>query len=275
MDNEYIEHPAPVEESPEQKLTFTGKVKAFVSKAVRFVKGLPLKVSIPAGIGILVVIIGIPLLIGALTNNYKTPLTLQSSFYSKKEQPDFFKDCSKLLNGFCEKEYTAFLKILKKSDDYDTLAESYADKWAERSETWEDEYGGNYKYSYKILDTCELDEDELKEFKDILKSYASYIDNFLEETDDFDSDDWKDFADELGLTKSQAKDLVKAIEKIYKVLKNAKVTKGYELTCTSYIGGEEYVEDISICVYKVNGRWIDFNSFYYPLILIQTVTTII
>ena len=84
--------------------------------------------------------------------------------------------------------------------------------------------------------------------------------SILEKYEDLDSDDYEDIADELGISKSQAKKVVKIAKSVGKKLKKAKVTKGYELEVVRILKGSELDEpeesDSTVYVYKVNGRWI-------------------
>ena len=66
-------------------------------------------------------------------------------------------------------------------------------------------------------------------------------------------------ADSMGISRSDAKKLAKEVESICSELKKAKVTAGYELELTIKVKGSELdepeEEELTICVYKINGRW--------------------
>ena len=102
--------------------------------------------------------------------------------------------------------------------------------------------------------------EDLREFRDTIKNYASSLESMVEQTEDYDSDEWEDMADAIGLTKSQAKDLVKAMKELQKELKSVKVEKGYELQIKITLKGSELEEpeeeEMELRVYKVNGKWI-------------------
>ena len=78
-----------------------------------------------------------------------------------------------------------------------------------------DEYGKNYKYTYKITYKEKLEKDDLKEFRDELRDAAKSLEGVVELTEDYDSDDWEDMADEMGFDgeKSKAKKFIKSMEK--------------------------------------------------------------
>ena len=204
----------------------------------------------------------IVILASIFTNTYKTPLNLMMDRANEKKASKVLDAEIDTLNGLCEKEYKALEKLMQKSDDYDQ--EEIEEEYEEYIDEMKEEYGKNYKYSYKIEDREKLDKDDLKELKSDIKSLAKQIKNVLDEMEDFDSDDWEDLADELGLKKSQAKKLEDILEDVYKELKSVKVTKGYELTVKVTLKGSELdepeEEEDTICVYKVNGRWVSEES---------------
>ena len=174
-----------------------------------------------------------------------------------------FNDQYKTLNGLFKKEYKAVMELYKKSSEYD--ADDMKDSYKEQVEYLNETYGDNYKFSYKIEDKDKLDKDELEEFEDELRASGKAL---LNQYDDLDSDDLEELADDSGLSKSQAKKLVSAMEALAKKMKKAKVSAGYELTVTFITTGSELDEPIeterTIYVYKVNGRWIcpDFIDMF-------------
>lgn len=214
-------------------------------------------VAILAGAAVTLIAL-IVILVSIFTNTYKTPLNLMADRANEKKASKILDAEIDTLNGLCEKEYKALMKLMQKSDDYD--AEEIEEGYEEDIDAMKEEYGKNYKYSYKIEDKEKLDKDDLKELKSDIKSLAKQIKNVLDEMEDFDSDDWEDLADELGLKKSQAKKLEDILEDVYKELKSVKVTKGFELTVKTTLKGSELdepeEEEETICVYKVNGRWV-------------------
>lgn len=228
-------------------------------------KNVPKKLWIAISGAAVLLIALIVLLSSVVGNTYKSPVNMMEKVANNKKASKVMTYGTKMLNGFCEDEVKDILKIMKESDDFEDTMEEMEEDYEDAIEEKKDEYGSNYKIKYKITDKEKLDKDELKEIKEQYKSIAKMFRSFVEETEDYDSDDWEDLAEESGLSKSQVKKLVKAVEALYKEMKSVKVTKGYELTVTVIITGSELdepeEEEITVRVYKVNGRWISDNAF--------------
>ena len=199
---------------------------------------------------------------GSQKNTYETPLELTMKEANEKDASKVMERRIAILNGLCEEEYKAMLEILKKSEDYNE--EEIEERYEEQIEEMKDEFGSDYKYAYKIEEKETLDKDELKDLQDDLKDFKNLLEEFLERTKDLDSSDWGDLADEMGLSVSDAKDVVSVLEDVCKVMDEAKVTEGYRLSVTVTVKGsnlEEPKEETStICVYKIGGRWIAENA---------------
>lgn len=224
---------------------------------------LPKRVWIIAA-AVVVVIVAALFVYNAFTNNYKTPVKIMEDMANTKKITDYIEYITQPLNGFAEKEVCAIFDIMLKSDEAEESFENIADNYNESIDDMEEEYGSNYKYTYKIEDKEKLDKDELKEFKEEIKDLADGINEILEETEDYDSDDWEEMAEEIGLSKSQCKDLVDAFKDLKKALKNPKVEEGYALTVHVTLTGSEVDEpdedEIEVYVYKVDGRWISESA---------------
>lgn len=262
----------PVEATPEKSgnavfAQFADKAKELakelakderVAKGVEKVKKVPKKTWLTIAIAVAVLIVGY-IAIGFFTNTYKTPMNLVVSFINDKTHSDPIKDVTKLLNGFADDEINAIIKILKKSDDYEDMVDGVEETFDKLVETLEKQFGDNYKCSFKVEEKEKLDKDDCKKFKKNLKQLGEMVEQIVEKTEDYDSDDWEDMAEEIGISKSNAKKLVKHLEDLEDELKDAKVTKGYELQITTIIKGSKLDEpeenEMTINVYKVNGRW--------------------
>ena len=190
-------------------------------------------------------------------NTYKTPIKLMEKSANIKKASALLDKRAETLNGFCEDEYKEILKIMKKSDDYEDTLEYYE----ESIDFKKDEYGSNYKIKYKIVDKEEIDKDELREVRDTIRERGEMR---LESLENLEDEDYEEGADELGITKSQAKKYAKAQESIAKTLKKAKVTEGYVLTVSVTRTGSELDEpeedEFEIEVYKVDGRWVSQSA---------------
>lgn len=253
-------------------LTEKGKVlaekgKGLAEKGINIFKSNPKKYGILCGgilTGVIVFIVVISLVLGALFNNYKTPVKLMEKNRNSKSFSSYMDRSIDMLNGFCESEMKAILKVYKSSDDYKDDMEDAKDEFADQIEDMKDEYGSNYKYTYTITDKERLEKEDLKNFRDELRNAADSLEAQIDEADDYDSDDWEDIADDAGISKAQAKKLYNAMDDVRKVLKKAQVTDGYELEVTIALTGSELDEpeenEMTIRVYKVDGRWISSSA---------------
>ena len=231
-----------------------------VAKGVEKVKKVPKKTWKTIAIAVAVLIVGL-FTLSIFTNTYKTPLNLYTKYMNAKTHKNIYNDQVKLLNGLGSSELKAVIKIMKKSDDYKDDLEEMQESWEKRVESYKEQYGDNYKFSIKIEDKEKLDKDDCKDYQDELRDYAkSMLSDLEEEYEDYDSDDWSDLADSLGISRSNAKKYVKTLEELYKDLKKAKVTAGYELDIVIKITGSELDEpseqERTVHVYKINGRWV-------------------
>ncbi len=243
--------PEPVE-APVEETYVPGGVNAVIEKA----KSFPLKKILIGAIAAIIVIFGAWFAINTLTNSYKTPLDNYIAVRNNKKYDEEID--MKNLNGLFKKEYKEILSIMKKSEEYDK--DEQKDQFNEMIEEREEMYGEDYKYSYEITEKEKLDKDDVKDFQDELKDQAKETLKQLKEMDDFDSDEWEDYAEMMGLTTSQAKKLMKTYKSIMEEMKNAKVTAGYELEVTITLDGSELDEpeenERTVYVYKINGRWV-------------------
>lgn len=245
------------------------KAKALVQKGIELFKSDVKKYSIILGgslVGLVAVIVALVLVIGALTNSYKTPIKTMQKYANTKTYYTSY-DCSlDMLNGFCEDEMKEIVKLYKSTDEYKDNIEDEKDYFKDEIEDLKDEYGKNYKYTYKITGKEKLEKDDLKKFRDSLRDMAESLKEIEDETEDYDSEDWEEAAEYLGFDgdKSKVKKLVKIVDKIRDVYKGAKVTDGYELEVTVILTGSELDEpeevEMTINVYKVNGRWISEDA---------------
>ena len=235
------------------------KAKPFLDK----VKSLPKKVWIAVAAAV-VVLVGAIVLIGALNNTPTTPIKLMVNAMNNKKTPKSLDYNVKLLNGFLEDEVKEIYKVLAKTDLGEELLEYVQESFEENVEYYQEQYGDNYKGSFKVENKEKLEKSDLREMRDYFKEAAESLEEMIEETEDWDSDDWEDAADEVGMTKSQMKSFVKALEKLAKAMKKVDVTDGYELDVVYKITGSELDEpeeqEDTVYVFKVNGRWISLES---------------
>lgn len=191
------------------------------------------------------------------TNTYEAPLDAYVEFRNEREFS--WSKQYDMLNGFAVSEYKDIVAIYEESDEYN-LEKS----WEDRVERYEDLYGSDYEYSYEIEKKRELDEDDLEAMEDTLYKTGKELEEFAE---DYTTSDWRSLAENLGISVSEAKDLAEAIWDLGEEYKDAEVTEGYKLTVTFRVDGSKESEEweSTVCVYKVDGRWISFDlSNYLP-----------
>ena len=220
------------------------------------IKAVPMKIWIIAG-GALVALIAAIVAFTLLSNTYKTPINLMEDVLNTKKASKFVDNRIAVLNGFCEDECDDILDILKKSDNYEDLLLEHE----EYVEECEEFYGKNYKFKCEIVDKEKVGREQRKSTQAMLRARGESMLIMLE---DLNSDDYEDLADEMGITKSQAKKLVKYEKEIAKILKKAKVEEAYKLTVETTITGSE-ADDLdpekdTVYVYKIDGRWVSSEA---------------
>lgn len=257
-----------MESIKEMLSTIVGKVKELFAAFVNSAKANPKKFKLACGAILLVIvlIIGGSFAVSVATNNYKTPIKTMQKYANMKKYYDPVKESLAEANGLFADEIKAMAKLEKSKEDYKDDLEDAKDNFAERIENMQDEYGKNYKITYKVTDKEKIDKDDLKDYRDSLRDYAEQLEKMIDSTDDYDSEDWEDMADNLGFDgdKASAKKYVRILEDMRKELRSARVTAGYELEVTQKITGSELdepeEEEMTITVYKVNGRWVSSSS---------------
>ncbi len=244
------------------------KAKDLIANRGKFIdkiKAIPKKIWIMAGAGI-AAIVAVIVLISILTNTYKTPISIMQEQDNLKSYKNQFQLVRESLNGLAKSELKTIEKIYKKTDAYKDNIDDMKENFKDSIEEAKDEYGKNYKYTYKVTEKEKIEKEDLKEMRESLRSIADRYDNLKEKTDDWGSDEWGDLADELEVSKSDAKKLVKAALSIGKLCRRAKVSAGYELTVTRTLKGSELDEPIeeerTIRVYKIDGRWVSSDALY-------------
>jgi hypothetical protein len=239
--------------------TFTANEQpAKTGNIIDKIKAMPKQMLIKIGAAVAALILVIVLLC-TMGNNFKTPIKAMEKLQNSKSYSKVLKMGPKMLNGYGESEAKKALKIFKKSDVYKDNIDDEKDDFKESIEFLEDELGKNYKFKYKVDGKDKLDKDDLKDYKDSVKSSANY---YLERLNEADAED---LADELGISKAKAKKLIKLGKKFFKDAKSAKVSAGYEVDITYIVKGKELDEPKettqTVYVYKVNGKWtLDFDT---------------
>ena len=200
------------------------------------------------------------------SNTYETPIENIIEAKGSKEFMDNFDLYLARYNGFCEEEIKALKKLLPQVDGYEETLEYRKASFAEQVAEMEEEYGSNYKYSYKILEKTALTEEKLDGLRDDVKNTADRYMEILDSTEDFDNDDWEDFADDLGFNgdKKLAKEFIDILDAACKKYKNAEIEEGYSVEVEITLSGSKLEEDEvtvdSYDVIKIDGRWASYTA---------------
>lgn len=256
-----------VETSLEPERDFYGQQK----KKKSFSSLFTVKYIVIAAISLIVIIGGV-FTIRAAGNTYKAPVANMKMQYANRDWSAnrFRKYYQKMSNGFGTKEMKSIWKDIEKWEEAEDFWEEKVDSWNDNLENDRDEYGSNYRLKITIDDKEELEKDDIKKYRSYIKDLG---DDIIDIVDDYDTDDWEEIADEMGMSKSEAKQLYRDIRDWGRQLKKATVSEGYELDLIITVNGDELDEpeeiEKIIKVYRVNGRWVDesYTSIYYHSVL--------
>ncbi len=229
--------------------------------------------AVAAFMAFVVAVSGIAVAISFISNSSTRPVKVTFKYLNKKSYYDQIETIIDLSNGFCKSELKTIYKLGKSTEDYKDDHEDRKENFEDYIDDAKDEYGNNYKFKYEINDKDEIERDDIRSFRDTLRNAADRIEEEVEDTEDYDSDDWEDLADKLGFdgNKSKAKKYVKAMKSIGKKLQKAKITAGYEIEYTQILTGSELDEpreyDTTMYVYKIDGKWVDRATVQYIISL--------
>lgn len=167
---------------------------------------------------------------------------------------------STLLPDFAADLYAQTHKKYKVSDEYMDYYEDSIKYLEDYYDDCNDEYD-KWKLSFESKKATKMDEDDLEDIQDYLDDY---YDDYLEDEADYfedaleDEDDIEDAADELDISESQVKTVLKANLKYVKAYEELKVTAGYEVKGRFIVkaGKDEFkTETVEFRVVKINGDW--------------------
>ena len=220
------------------------------------VKKLPKAIWIGAGAAV-VVIIAVIVVLSLLGNTYKAPVDAAEKLLNSQSLNQITDRLPDLLNGFGESELETIISTIKKSEAYKENAEDLAADFEDNIDDLKAEAGDDYKIRIQIEDRDELEKEDLRNFRDKLRTVGKSIDASIE---NLDEDDFEDASEDLGLSMSRVKKMANALEDFGKQCRTAKVTEGYKLELRLIATGSELDEPqettLPLYVYKVDGRWI-------------------
>jgi len=206
-------------------------------------------------VGAVVVAVAAVLLLtaGGGDSNYMAPLDLQLEVLNAKTYDDYvnatIKSTNGLLDGALEKYYTASKDSSLSGSEQDSLGDAIYHR--------ENLYGKDYSFYYETEDLEKIEKSELKSTKKQIQELAKVLKTNIDEI--------KKDKDALGVSDAEAKDLIKAMESIYKILKSPRVTKGYEMTFVVYATSSELSRpeehDVTtVEILNIDGKWVSLDS---------------
>ncbi len=230
------------------------------------VKMLPRKILLPLIAGILVLIIVTVILLTGSRDTYKSPLKKSEKQLNTNKLSVYVDNA--FYDGIADIEVREALNAIKNSDFYQELIEPLEEGFEFERDYIFDKYGEGVKFKYIIYDKEELEREDLRKFAESLDELSEALEEAVEQLEELDSNEFEEVAeDEIGVSKSELKALLKIFEKASKKYKSAKVTEGYVIDATLMVSGidldePEEIGDEKIYVYKVNGKWVDGNASY-------------
>lgn len=252
-----IENEIPVAEKKKFDLSQgLGKAKSWAKEK------LNRKTLVNIGIA-LVVLIGAIVGIRYATNNYMTPVR-SSEKLENQETVDVKKYMKTGFKNLGAQNAGQIMDILCESDVFLDDMEELEEDFDEYYEWKQDTYGDDFKITCAVEDKIELERADLRALQKKIRQYVKVLDKVVEETEDFTTSDWGDFADGMGLTRTKAKKFISALEEMVEDIGRVEVTAGYELDVLTTITGElldEPMETVTtVRVAKVNGNWIAVDT---------------
>ena len=203
------------------------------------------------------------LLLGGSKN---TPLKTMEKYANAKEITfeTYVKD---MVGGIEGNNAAKIIKLAAKSDEFRDRLDEIAEDAADGYEDKQDEYGKNFRISFKNDKEVEekLDRDELKEYKADLKALGEDYAALGKALGKLKSSELKDLAEDLDMDVKDVKTCIDCLKAIGQKLKGADVTEGYDLEYLITITGSELDEpeedDGELTVLKINGKWASTLGF--------------
>lgn len=193
-------------------------------------------------------------------NTYEAPVQIMIDYKNSKEYQSTAEQLLVSLNGLFTDEIRGIADVLEGTERYKKQEDDFED-WLE---SFEDEYGSDWEYSFKIEDKDDVTEKKRVEVYQEFLIMANSIEDNLAEMEDFDQSDWEYYANIHYLTVQESKDLAAAISKLPSVLRDVNIDEGYYLQLDLILESGELDDprqtNQTLYVFKVNGRWISSEA---------------
>lgn len=214
---------------------------------------------------ILVVLLGAIAGIRYATNNCMTPIRSAEKLQNK-ESINAKKYLETGFKSMGAKNAGEIVNLMYESDDVADLMDALEESFESSYEWKQITYGDNFKVTYTVEEKVKLEKSDLRNYQKAFRQAVKYIEDELEETEDYDSSDWADMTDDMGLSRAQAKKFINAMKEMVNDIGRPEVTNGYEVDILIRITGEMLDEPLettsTVQVVKVNGRWIGIDATY-------------
>ncbi|MGX8692916.1 MAG: hypothetical protein ACSW8E_04070 [Clostridia bacterium] len=206
-----------------------------------------------------------------------TPLKMLEKYANAKEVKfeTYVKD---MVGGIEGNNAAKIVKLAAKSDEFKDRLDEISEDAADGYEDKQDEYGKNFRFSYRNDKEVEekLDRDELKDHKNSLKSLGEDYAALGKALGKLKSSELKDLAEDLDMDVKDVKTCIECLKAIGQKLKGADVTDGYDLEYLITITGSELDEpeedDGKLTVLKINGKWASTLGFSLLYAIYYAVT---
>ena len=211
-----------------------------------------------------------------LGNGRTSPISLMQKYANAKsiEIERLYKD---MLAGSDGGKASKLVTLMLKSETFQEQLEAVEETLAEQYEDKLDEYGSNYKISYKNDKSVEeeLEKEDLKEYRADIKEMGEDFYELGKALGKLKGDDLRDLADDLDMSTADLKALIACLKELGQKYRGAEVSEGWELDALSKITGSELddpeEDDQELIVLKVNGKWVSRDalqmlySLYYMI----------
>lgn len=216
-------------------------------------------------VALALVVVLLAVLIPALFGSSKNDPIKYMEKYDNAKEADLIRFVSEAFNGVDKGNAAKILKLLAKTDGFKEDAEEFEDSRKDAYEDKVDEYGKNFRISYKNDRDVEekLDRDDLKSCREKIRSAGESLVAAAKDFKSMEKTDQKDLAEDMDIGYSELKELYKYLEALGRELKGASVDDGYQLEVIRTVTGKELDEpeedEVDMVVLKVNGKWVNYE----------------
>ncbi|MBQ9544496.1 MAG: hypothetical protein IJV00_05155 [Clostridia bacterium] len=168
-------------------------------------------------------------------------------------------------NGFMASDFKTLYNDLKKLEDYKDADDKAKESAEDAYKALQDEYGDNFHISFNKEEQDKIESKDLKSVRDNLRSQGESLAESLKSYKDLSNTEKGELADKFDVKKADLDKIYNDLKKIADTIKNVKIDEGYEVGGTIKITGKELDEPdethTSFEVYKVNGTWVQLDTF--------------